>query len=252
MFIAEIDGKEVELTSDQIKAKEDGYGVITPDNVPKGYFNEEAVQKRVQERLKNTASNVESELGQDESFHKKILSKYNIQLGEDGKPKGLKPTVDVDEVKQNITKELSSQYEERINNMQSELESRNKAVIQSSILSAVNGQYKEDWTKSFDGSEPLVVKQFQDKFTVDENGRAVVKDPENGGIKYKGNGDPMTPQDYLLDESRFGELFADKRQRSTGTNEGGKNARKFSEEEVSKKSDEDYEANREDILNSMG
>ena len=252
MFTAEIDGKQVELTPDQIKAKQDGYGVITPDNVPKGYFNEEAVNKIVKDNVNKTKERVKSDLLEDEGFQKSVLSRYNIQLGEDGNPKGLKPTVDVDEVKQNITKELSSQYEERINNMQSELESRNKAVIQSSILSAVNGQYKEDWTKSFDGSEPLVVKQFQDKFTVDENGRAVVKDPENGGIKYKGDGNPMTPQDYLLDEGRFGELFADKRQRSTGTNAGGKSQRKYSEEEVGNMSDEEYEANREDILSSMG
>ena len=51
MFTAEIDGKEVELSPDQIKAKEDGYGVITPDNVPKGYFNEEAVNKIVKDNV---------------------------------------------------------------------------------------------------------------------------------------------------------------------------------------------------------
>ena len=51
MFIAQIDGKEVELKPDQIKAKDEGYAVVTPDNVPKGYFNEDAVNKIVKEML---------------------------------------------------------------------------------------------------------------------------------------------------------------------------------------------------------
>lgn len=250
MFKTTIDGKEVTLKPEDLQP-EDGYAIITPDHVPKGYYNEEAVQKRIQERLKNTASNVESELEQDKSFHKKILSKYNVQLGEDGTPKGLKPTVDVDEVKKNVAKELSEKYEEEKSKLQQTLENRNKAVVKNSIMSAVKGSWKDDWTEPFDDSEPLAVTQFADKFTVDDNGNAVLKDPENGGVKYKGDGKPMTPQDYLLDEEKFGKLFADKRQRSTQTNPGGGSGRKFSEEEVAQMSDEEYEKNREDILSSM-
>ncbi len=247
---AKIDDKEVELSPDQLELGE-GYGLITPDNVPKGYFNQDAVNNIVKENVNKVKEKTKSELLEDQSVHKSILGKYNVQLGDDGKPVGLKPTVDVDEVKQNVTKEISSQYEEKLNKLNSELENRNKAVIKSSILSAANGQFKEDWTKSFDGDEPLVVKQFEDKFTVDESGRAVLKDPENGGVKYKGDGKPMTPQDYLLDESRFGDLFADKRQRSTGTNAGGGGGKKFTDEQIEKMSDEEYSKHREDILKSM-
>lgn len=250
MIKAKIDDKEIELSPDQLVLP-DGYGLITPDNVPSGYFNQDAVNKIVKENVNKTEGKVKERLEADSDYHKSILSKYNVQLGDDGKPVGLKPTVDVDEVKRNVTREISSQYEEKLNKLNSELESRNKAVINSSILSAVNGQFKEDWTKSYDGSDPLVVKQFSEKFTVDELGRAVLKDPENGGIKYKGDGKAMTPQDYLLDESRFGDLFADKRQRSTGTNAGGGVGKKFTEEDIAKMSDDEYAKNREDILKSM-
>ncbi len=245
-----IEDKEVELSADQLQFGE-GYGLITPDNVPKGYFNQDAVNNIVKDNVNKVKEKTKSELLEDQSVHKSILSKYNVQLGDDNKPVGLKPTVDVDEVKRNVTKEISEQYEGKLKTMQSELESRNKAVIKSSILSAANGNFKEDWTKSFDGDDPLVVKNFQDKFTVDASGTAVLKDPENGGVKYKGDGKPMTAQDYLLDESRFGDLFADKRQRSTGTNAGGGTGKKFTEEDIEKMSDEEYAKNREDILKTM-
>jgi hypothetical protein len=250
MIKFEIDGKEVEVAPDKIKLPE-GYGLITPDSVPNGYFNQEAVNKIVKENVNKTEGRVKEKLEADTDYHKSILSKYSVQLGEDGKPVGLKPTVDVEEVKRNVTKEISSQYEDKLKALNTELETRNKAVINSSILSAVNGQFKEDWTKSFDGAEPLVVKQFAEKFTVDESGRAVLKDPENGGVKYKGDGKPYTPQDYLLDESRFGDLFADKRQRSTGTNAGGGAGKRFTEEDVAKMSDAEYAKNRDSILESL-
>jgi len=249
MIKAKIDNKEIELKPDQLELGE-GYGLITPDNVPKGYFNQDAVNNIVKENVNKVKEKTKSELIDDQSVHKSILSKYNVQL-ENGKPVGLKPTVDIDEVKKNVTKEISEQYEEKLSKLNNELESRNKSVINSSILSAVNGQFKEDWTKSFDGSDPLVIKQFAEKFTVDESGKAVLKDPENGGVKFKGDGKPMTPQDYLLDESRFGELFADKRQRSTNTNAGGGTVRRFSEEDIEKMSDEEYAKNRKDILASI-
>jgi len=252
MIKANIDGKEVELSPDEIELG-DGFALITPDNVPKGYFNEEAVNNIVKENVNKTKESVKSNLLEDEEFHKSILSRHNIQLGEDGKPKGLKPTVDVDEVKQNVTKELSSKYEKELDQLKNQIDSRNKAVIKNSIMSTVKGKYKEDWIKPFGDDEPLVIKQFADKFTVDENGNAVLKDNENGGVKYKGDGKPYTPQDYLLDESQFGELFSDKRQRGTGTSPAGNNStRVFSEEEIANMGDDEYEKNREAILESAG
>jgi hypothetical protein len=250
MFTTTIDGKTVELKAEDLTPNE-GYAIITPDNVPKGYFNQDALNNIVKENVNKTKENYKNSLLEDKDFQKSILSRYNIQLDGEGKPVGLKPTVDVDEVKKNVTKELSAKYEEEKNNLTKVLENRNKAVIKNSIMSAVNGNWKVDWTEPFDNSEPMAVTQFMDKFIVDDNGNAVVKDTENGGIKFKGDGKPFTAKDYLLDEERFGKLFADKRQRSTNTAAGGGNGRKYSEEEVSKMSDAEYASNREEILKSM-
>lgn len=248
MIKANIDGKEIELKPDQLDLGE-GYALITPDNIPEGYFNEDAVQSRIKDRLANTAKNTEQRLLEDDSFKRKVLSQYNIQLDDSGRPLGLKPTVDVDEVKQNVIKEVSGEWEEKYNNLKNTLKNRNEAVIKNSIMSAVKGQWKEDWVKPFDGGDPLVVDKYKSKFTVDDKGRAVLKDESNDGIKYKGDGTPMTAEDYLLNEKVFGELFTDKRQRSTGTSAGGGQAR-FTPEEISKMSDAEYEKNRDAILKS--
>lgn len=214
---ARIDDKEVELNPDQIEFGE-GYALITPDKVPDGYYNEDAVQKRIQDRVRNTAENAKREAEDDADFQKRILSKFNISVGEDGKPKGLKPDVDVEEMKKNLTKEISSDYETKLNDYKERLTKRDHAVVESSILSAVSGVFRDDWVKPY-GDKPLVVKQFADKFTVDESGNAVVKS-DDGGIRYKGDGSPMTAKDYLLSDE-FKELRKDQRQRGSGFGEGG-------------------------------
>jgi len=216
MIKAKIDDKEVELRPDQLQFGE-GYALITPDKVPDGYYNEDAVQKRIQERVERAKKDARTALTDDKSFHETVLSSYNISLGDDGKPKGLKPDVDVEEVKKNLTKEISSQYETQINEFKEKLTNRDKAVIESSILSAVSGVYKDDWVKPY-GDKPLVVKQFNDRFTVDEKGNAVVKS-DDGGIRYKGDGSPMTAKDYLLSDE-FAELRKDQRQNGSGFGEG--------------------------------
>lgn len=245
-----IDGTEHEISESDLSL-DDGYALITPDNVPKGYFNQEAVNKIVKENVNKTQDRLKSDLSEDEAFHKQILSKYNVQLGDDGKPKGLKPTVDIDEVKQNVTKDLSEKFDKELNSLKQELESRNKSVIKNSIMSTVKGKYQDSLVEAKGDKDPLIITHLMDDFTVDENGNAVVKDNENGGIKYKGDGKPLTADEYLLDEDSFGHFFADNRQRSTKTNPGGGSGRKYSEEEVKAMTDAEYEANRADILSSM-
>lgn len=218
MFKVTIDGKEVEVKPEDITPGAEGFNIVTPDKVPSGLFTEEAVQKRIQDRVKNTAENARKEAEQDEAFRKNILSQYGVQLGEDGKPKGLKPEVDIEEVKSNVTKEVSQKYEGQLNDYKEKLSKRDQAVIESSILSATSGLYREDWLKAYGDGKPLVVRQFADRFTVDDQGRAVLKDAD-GGLKYKGDGSPITPKDYLTDETQFGDLMRDKRQR--GSNFGG-------------------------------
>src|SRR5690606_35987224 len=95
---ATIDDKEVELTPDQLKLPE-GYALITPDNVPKGYFTQEALNKTVQERLDRDRQTQREKLSKDEEFRKSILNELNISLDDNGQPKGLKPDFDPEEWK---------------------------------------------------------------------------------------------------------------------------------------------------------
>jgi hypothetical protein len=218
---ATIDDKEVELSPEQLQFGE-GYGLITPDKVPSGYYNESTVQDMIKERLKNTKDKTRQELESDEDFQKRVLSRYNISLGEDGKPKGLKPTKDVDEIRKELAGELSAEYEGKINEFKQKLSKRDEAVIESAILSTVNGNYQEYLTKSFDGEKPLAVQKFKDRFGVDESGNVFVKN-EAGEKMYKGDG-LMKPSDYLLDEAKFGDFMADKRQRGSNFGNGSTGA----------------------------
>lgn len=215
---ARIEDKEYEFSPDQLELPE-GFKLVSPGNVPDGFYTNETVQKMIGDRLKNTKENTRSELEADKDFHKRIFSSYNISLDDEGKPKGLKPIKDVDEIRKEVTGEISGQYEEKLKQYQEKLSKRDEAVVESAILSAVNGHYKDELVKSFDGEKPLVVDKFRSRVGVDEDGRPYVKN-EKGEKMFKGDGD-MTVTDYLLDEKRFGELMKDKRQKGSGFGEGG-------------------------------
>ena len=252
MIKAKIDDKEFEFTPDQLELPE-GYALVTPDKVPKGYYTEEAVQERIKERLKNTANNVKSDLAEDESFHQQILAKYNISLGEDGKPKGLKPDFDPDEWKQKQAKELTKPYEEKLKQKDEQLHSFKNGLVRAELLKAANGRFKEDFIKSYTGNDdPFVVKQFADLFDVDEGGNVAMKD-KDGTFAVTGDGSRITPEKFFDENSdKFSNLMQDKRQKGSGFKGGSSgNGRTFSKEEISKMSPEQYAEHRESILATL-
>lgn len=242
-----IDGTAHQVEPSDLDLPED-YALVTPDNVPEGYYTKEAMESKIQDRLSSALQNKEQELLGNEKFQRKVLTQRGIVLDDDGNPKGLKPEVDVDEIRESTAKQVSEDYEEKLSDLQKELEARNEAVIESAIMEAASGNFREDWTKSFDNGKPLVVKQFKDRMGVDENGEPYVKD-ESGEKMYKGDG-VMRPKDYLLDEKRFGELMKDKRQRSSDFGKGGETKRPgtYTQEDIRAMSDEEYEKHRDDIL----
>jgi deoxyribodipyrimidine photolyase-like uncharacterized protein len=253
MFIANIDGKEIELSADSIKPKQDGYAIVTPESVPDGFYTEEAVQKRIKDRLKNTASNARSELENDESFHKQILSKYNISIGEDGKPKGLKPDFDPDEWKQKKAKELTKPYEEKLREKDEQLNSFKNGLVRAELLKAANGRFKEDFIKSYTGNDdPFVVKQFADLFDVDESGNVAMRD-KDGTFAVTGDGSRITPETFFeQNREKFSNLMQDKRQTGSGFKGGSNGSSKtFSKEEISRMSPDEYAKNREAILATL-
>lgn len=222
MIKIKTEDKEFEVSPDQLQLPE-GYALVTPDKVPDGFFSQEGVNSIVSERVNRAKEKARQELEEDPNFQKGVLSKYNIQLGEDGKPKGLKPTVDVDEVRQNVTKEVSERYEGQLEEFKSKLSARDKAVVSNSILSAVNGEFQDIWTESIDGENPLVVEKFANRFKVDENGKEYAVDDE-GNKMFKNDGSLIRARDYFSDESKFGKYMKDKRQTGSKFRGGGKPA----------------------------
>lgn len=252
MIKVKTDDKEFEVNEDQLTLPE-GYGLITPDNVPKGYYTEEAVQKRIKDRLKNTVENARTDLESDESFHKQILSKYNISLGEDGKPKGLKPDFDPDEWKRTQAQELTKPYEEKLRAKDEQLSSFKQGLIRAELLKAANGKFKEEFTKSYTGNDdPFVIKQFSDQFDVDESGNVAMKD-KDGTFAVTGDGSRITPDKFFTDNSdKFSNLMQDNRQTGSGF-KGGANGqgKKFTNEQIKNMTPEQYKENREAILGSL-
>jgi hypothetical protein len=242
---------EIEVGIDSLQLPE-GYGIITPDRVPDGYFNKDAVNKMVKENVNKTKERMRSELEQDEEFQRSILSRHNISLDDEGKPKGLKPDFDPEKWKQEQAKKLTEPYEKKLEETNKRLQSFRGGLVKSELLKSANGLFREEFTKSFTGSdEPFVIKQFADAFDVDDDGNVAMKD-KDGTFAVDGDGSRITPQKYFeINKDKFSDLLQDKRQRGTGTNPGGHNGR-YTEEDIASMSEEEYAKNRDQILKGMG
>lgn len=247
MIKANIDGKEIELKPEDLQLG-DGYGLITPDKVPSGYFTQDAFDKKIGEITKIKVDKAKDELKSDEDFKKSVLSDFNISLDDNGNPKGLKPDFDPDKWKQEQAKKLTEPYEEKLKTAEQKLGQFKQGLVRAELLKSANGLFQEQYTKSFTGSDdPFVVKQFADQFDVDDDGNVARKDPQ-GGFEIVGDGKKVTPSVFFdQNKDKFADLLKDNRQRSSGTSAGGSNGQNFTREQVSKMSDEEYSKNREAI-----
>lgn len=238
-----IDGQDYEVDKSALSLPET-YDIVDTENPPKGLFTQEALNAKVQDRLAKEPEKLKN----DDKFVREVLAQKGIVLDDDGKPKGLEPTEDPDEIRKQVSRQVSEKYEGQLEEMKSQIENRNRAVVESAIMNAASGTWKDHWTKSYDGNKPLIVKNFADRISVDDQGRDVVLD-EEGNKMYKGNGEPVRTKDYLTDADKFGEEFKDKRQRTSGFQGGEPNGsvRSFTEEEIANMSEKEYKENREAI-----
>jgi len=214
------DGNVIEADASQIESTKDGYGVVTPDNIPEGYYNKEGLKSRIQERVKNTAENAKKEALEDPEHQEAVLDKFNISLDEDRNPVGLEPTVDVDELRKKVRKKVSGEKDEVIEEYKSKLSKRNESVIESAILSATNGKFEDHWLESVDGEKPLIVEKWKDKFSVDDEGNPYLKN-EEGEKAFTNDGDLIRPSDYFSNEDKFGKYYKDNRQRGSNFKKPG-------------------------------
>lgn len=246
-----VNGEVVEVSPDDIQFEE-GYALITPDNVPKGYFTQEALNKTISERLERDREKTKEKLLADTDFKKSILSEYNISLDEKGQPKGLKPDFDPEEWKKSKVKELTEPYEAKLSEKDKQLQSFKKGLVKAEIMKSASQLFQEQYVKSFTGSDdPFVVKQFADQFDVNEKGDVLMKDAE-GGFYVDNDGTHLNPTKFFeKNKDKFGDLLKDTRQRGAGLNAGGSHKR-YSEDQIAKMSDSEYEKHREEILASAG
>lgn len=241
----------IEVTADSLELP-DGYGLITPDSVPKGYFTQEALDKTIQERLNRDREKAKDRFLNDDDFNKQILAKHNISLDKDGKPSGLKPDFDPEEWKKSKVKEITEPYEQKLQERDQKLNSFKKGLVKAELMKSASNLFQEQYLRSFTSDDdPFVVKQFADRFDVDDNGNVLQKD-KDGGFYVNNDGSHVTPSKFFeMNKDSFGDMIRDNRQRGSGLNAGGAGKRKWTEEEVKKLTDKEFEENRKEILESL-
>ena len=211
-----IDGKQHEIEPSQLELDE-GFALITPDKVPDGYFTQKALESKIQTRLSKAEENAKEKLADDTSFHNKILDKYGVQLDGDGNPKGLKPTVDIDEVKQNVAERVKKEYEDKIGKLQSTVDNFKTKGLTSSIVDGANkigidGKYLEPLVE---GGSPYLVKELSDKFDWNpEIGEYALKEAD-GTFAVDGNGFVTTNKFFEQNQEKFKHMLKDNRQRGS-------------------------------------
>lgn len=216
-----------EVEASNIQATGEGYGVLTPDSVPDGFYTENALQQKIKERVKNTADNARQEALEDESFHRKVLNKYNIALDSDGKPQGLEPTVDVDAAKKAAAESVKEEYEEKMEGLQKELNQFKQKGLRSSIVDSaaklgIDGQYLEPLVE---GGSPYLVKELQDNFAYNEDIGDYAKLDTDGTFEVDGEGVVTVDKFFEKNKERFKPMLKDNRQRGAnyqGPGKGGK------------------------------
>lgn len=237
-----------EVSIDDIQL-EDGKQIIDPSNPPSGLFTQKALDEKIQQRLSKEPDKVKSRLKEDKEFHKEILSMHNISLDEEGNPKGLEPDFDPQKWIENKSKEITKPLKDELENFKTKYERAKKARIEDAILASTKGVFKEEFTTPKDEGrvKPIVVNQFRELFDENDNGVIALKDSE-GHFAVDGNGQPITPSKYLSNQDKFGDWMVDKRQRGTGFQNGANGSKtRFSEDQIAKMSDKEYEQHRDEI-----
>jgi hypothetical protein len=225
---------------------------LTPDSVPKGYFTQAAFDQKIAEITRSKLDKARTELESDNEFHKQILGKYNINIGEDGKPTGLKSDFDPEKWKSEQARKLTEPLEQEKAKLSEQLERFKVGMKKAEILKHATGLFKPEYVQSFTGQDdPFVVKQFGDAFDIDENGMVALKDTD-GTFAVDNTGGRITPDKYFKSNAdKFATLLADQRQRGPGAGGGTPAGGRFTDEQIEKMSDKEYEANREAILGQL-
>lgn len=251
-----IDGEthEVDISNVQLPENLD---LVSPDNAnAKGYFTQAQLNAKAKEINKEKVSKAKKDLMDDEEFLQEAANrKWGISFDEEGNPQGLKPEVDVDQVRKKAVESVKSEYESQIEEISTKASTYKERLIEQSILSATKGVWKEQFTKHQDDGrvKPIVVNQFRDQWGIDDRGQVALRDSEGEGFAVNAKGQHITPDDYLTNQDKFGDYMVDRRQRGSDFQggAGGDGKPVFTEQEIENMSDREYEKNRDEILKAQ-
>lgn len=212
MFIATIEGKEVEIKPEQIKGSE-GFAIVTPDSVPTGLVRQDAVDRIVAERVNKTKEKTISEVLEKTEFHEQILAKYNVSL-KDGKVVGAE-NADVNEIKKEAYAKARIELEDKYKPAQGENKRLKSRVIETELKSSALAN----------GVKPslvgVVVKSYLDSFDLDKDGNVFEKDAQ--GFKMDNSGNFVTTDLYfknLQKSDSFKDFFESRTQTGSGASSG--------------------------------
>lgn len=238
--VHEIEPSDLELGDNQV--------IVDKDNPPSGLFTQSALDEKIKQRLAKEPDKIKSSLKDDKDFHREIFSQYNVSLNEKGEPEGLKPDFDPEEWKQKKMKEITEPYESKLSEKEQKLNSFKKGLIRAEIMKSASSMFQEQYTKSLLDDDPYVVKQFSDKFDVDENGNVLMSD-KDGGFFVANDGTHVNPSKFFeMNADQFDGLLKDNRQKGSGFQQGSNGSgQSFTREQLKNMSEAEYEAKREDI-----
>lgn len=238
--VHEIQVSDLELDDNQL--------IVDKANPPSGLFTQEALDEKIKQRLAKEPEKIRASLKEDQDFHKEILSRFNISLDEKGQPKGLKPDFDPEEWKREKVKELTQPYETKLSEKERKLNSFKKGLIRAEIMKSASGIFDEPYTKSILNDDPYVVKQFSDRFDVDDNGNVLLTD-KDGGFFVANDGTNVNPSKFFeMNAKDFEGLLKDNRQKGSGFQNGSSgNGEAFTRQQLKDMSDAEYESKRDAI-----
>lgn len=241
---------EVDLSAVELP---ENYDLINPDNASsKGYFTQAQLNAKAKEINKSKVEKAKKDLMEDEEFLQEAANrKWGISFNEEGQPQGLKPEVDVDEVRRKAVENVKKDYDGKLEEVNTKASTYRDRLIEQSILSATKGAWKESYTKPQDDGrvKPIVVNQYKDLWDIDERGQVALRDQDGEGFVVNAKGQHITPDEYLTNKEKFGDYMNDTRQKGSNFQGGGGNNGQtiMSRKDIAKMSDAEYAKHREEI-----
>lgn len=243
----EIDGQKHSVGTDDVTLPENTV-IADMSNPPKGLFNEDGVNSKVKQAVNKTKEKEKQRLLKDDDFNQSILHKHNVTLDDNGTPKELEADFDKEAWKANEAKKLTKPLKDKVEKLEAQVSQSTKKQIENDIQRTGNKLgFENKWLKERNGKIPLV-ETYRGNFDKDENGNTVLKDED--GFAKNGDGSNISVEEFFSQKD-FSDMLTDKTQGGSGFENGSNGGKTFTDEQVANMSTEEFDKNKEDILNSM-